>query len=361
MEYSQESNSSQILSDPERGSAAQNPWPVAAAVAAVCVPVACIIGTAVLLKVLRALGLFDSTATAVSATNIGTMVGFMGVMVTASVTFTGYVLKASLDARTLALQQDNERRLALESERNAVLQAEAEGRLQLDTAIRAIALMGADNGGESSASQQAGALFALARLGQIDFALALLFELWERGKVVPGTAVWVLDKAFESKGDGHQDIACQLLMSHASKLVDPKTGLMTIPQVIAGDWQVDFSPENRMIILNVLLQIMLSAAVDKWEVGGPRWATYVLHRALKNDPDDSIKVASAAALRPLCEVSKRSLETLRTPEGTVLISDILKDADAMLSGKDLATAVHPRTRALVERIIIWKDAKEGSQ
>jgi hypothetical protein len=56
---------------------------------------------------------------------------------------------------------------------------EAEERLKLDTAIKAVELF-KSAAGAASPSESAGALFALVRLGQFHFALALLEELWPK-------------------------------------------------------------------------------------------------------------------------------------------------------------------------------------
>lgn len=89
------------------------------------------------------------------------VLALFGSLFATTVTLIGLMLKRSFDARTL------------------ILQTEAEERLKLDTAIKAVELF-KSAAGAASPSESAGALFALVRLGQFHFALALLEELWPK-------------------------------------------------------------------------------------------------------------------------------------------------------------------------------------
>src|SRR4051794_25832646 len=67
------------------------------------------------------------------------IIGVAGVMTTALLSLVGVLLKNSIDLRA-------EARGRTESERNAILQREAEGRLRLEAAIRAVQLLANPSG-----------------------------------------------------------------------------------------------------------------------------------------------------------------------------------------------------------------------
>ncbi len=92
-------------------------------------------------------GLLDFTGTEARAKVIASALALLGALVASMVTFVGLLLKRSLDERNLALKQ------------------QAEERLRLDTAIHAVGLLSTNSGVEAPKSQRAGALFALATLG----------------------------------------------------------------------------------------------------------------------------------------------------------------------------------------------------
>ena len=128
------------------------------------------------------------------------VLGFLGVLFTGAVTLVGFLMKWSFDSHSLRLQKD------------------AEDRLRMETAIRAVALMSTPSGADSPPNQQAGALFALGSLGQLEFALGLLRQMWPSARVDSASAVWLINQAFMSKSENSQEEAADILLQNASLL-----------------------------------------------------------------------------------------------------------------------------------------------
>ena len=123
----------------------------------------------------------------------------VGVLVAAALTFIGVLFRRSIDER-------------------------AEGRLRLETSIRAVELLGAQ-GQPTTPPQQAGALFVLANLGQLDFALALLAEIWPRDEISASAASWIVEAGILSSDEDQQNEACLQLFVNAAKMYSPPMGL----------------------------------------------------------------------------------------------------------------------------------------
>src|SRR4051812_31251475 len=88
---------------------------------------------------------------------IAALIGLFGVVITSTVALVGVSLKNALDRRT-------EARTQAENERNALMSQDAERRLRLDTAVRAVQLLSTGSGGLAPPIQRAGALFTLCSL-----------------------------------------------------------------------------------------------------------------------------------------------------------------------------------------------------
>lgn len=160
-------------------------------------------------------GLFD-VAERSDAEVIAAVLSLVGGLIAASLTFVGVLLKHSLDNRNLRLAQ------------------ETEARLKLETSISAVGLLTLEDGRESPPQRQAGSLFVLASLGQLDFALALLDEIWPRGGISVRAANWVVDKALTSDDPRLQIAGSEVLMANARALATPEG--IELPQCASLDW-----------------------------------------------------------------------------------------------------------------------------
>lgn len=178
---------------------------------------------------------------------------------------------AAFIVRWLDRRQDA-RRLEAESR-------DAEARQRADTAIRAVTLL-------DPSERQAGALFALASLGQLDFAIELLRELWPRRAVSTPSALWVIDRAFTSGNREQQVQAAGVLVSNA-RLLAPG-GSLLFPHDISVRWPSGIARGARLELLRAYVE---AAALVPSRDRRRAWAhlALVAHAAMTQDEDRLVR------------------------------------------------------------------------
>lgn len=139
-----------------------------------------------------------------------------GTFLTGAVSFTG-----------LAINHRGERRLEQETE-------QAQRRLLLDAGVEAAQLLHREDGSPADLPTTAAALEMLADLGQLEFAIALLRELWQgdTARVSDDTAVLLIDKALECGTNRTQEGAADLLFREIGRFApteDPYNWPIAIP------------------------------------------------------------------------------------------------------------------------------------
>ena len=201
------------------------------------------------------LGIFDAHTRASNAQIIAAALGLVGVLVTASLTFVGVLLKYSIDTRTA--QQ------ALDAQRRTEKQAEQEQlRQQLETSIRAVELL-TEDGKPAGPTRQAGALFVLVNQDQLEFADALLGQIWADGAITPGAASWVVNQLLLKGDTALQRQAADLLNSHAETLASVPTGY-EFPECMDLAWNIDVAPAAREALVEALMKILLAKKFPAW-------------------------------------------------------------------------------------------------
>lgn len=185
-------------------------------------------------------------------------IALFGTLLTAVVALIGFLLKDSLDRRTLGLQLEAENRRADEA-------AQAEARLRMDTSLTAVELMGANGEEGGTPLQRAGALMALANLGHMAFALGLLDELWEGGLVPSTSAVWLIEKCLVSEDGDLEEAAADLLRKHSDRLLLPE-GRFLWPDAAFDEKTIELlSPLAVFWSLEALLGCLISRNCDEWD------------------------------------------------------------------------------------------------
>lgn len=201
-------------------------------------------GFVVLLWRLGVLDLDGKTDTEVLAA----VLGLLGGLFAASLTFVGALLKHSVDVRTLRLTW------------------ETEARLRLETSIRAVQLLATSDGRTAPPTQQAGALFTLVRLGQLDLALPLLREIWPRGEISSSAAVSVVDEALRSGDEALQRNGAWIVAANAPRLRDERA-CWDFPESVSLRWTTDLHVYAREGLLEALIGALVSAAPTDWPRG----------------------------------------------------------------------------------------------
>ena len=196
----------------------------------------------------------------------------LAILVPASVTFAGLMIKKSTDMRASKEQQDAQEQRALQREQSdkrlAQEHEEQKFRLRLDAAIRA-----ADSAGPSGNEvTSAAGLLALARLDFADLAVALLVDLWSTQvsaqpsvnvkqlhspRIATETAIQIIDEALVSRRPDAQVMAAQLLCRNASGL--DICNSLHWPSAINSAWIPDLPVTAKLLITEALIQMALAS------------------------------------------------------------------------------------------------------
>lgn len=238
--------------------------------------------TAVMGGLFWAMGLSNFSGTDSAAKVLVAVLALVGTLFGTIVTLVGLMLKRSIDARTL------------------VLQIEAEARLNLDTAIKAVELFKSASGSASSA-ESAGALFALTRLGQPHFALALLEELWPKDLIQTPSAIWVLNNALRSKEADVALIAVGVLESNVARLPDGQGG-KNWPDDYAFEWRSEMPFLARGGMLSARVECLLSKPFDYWVRGTLNADIAFLSSCFRTESSPIIRQSAAAFLAILLQI-----------------------------------------------------------
>ena len=229
----------------------------------VAMPVALLAAT---LALLRGFGLLEPTIKAAGADNLSADLALVGVMVTASVSVIGLILKRQSDQRLQVSRTDKSKQL------------------RLDAAMRAGSLFGSSESSPPDPAAIASGLLALTQLDQANLAVALLVDLWSQshgpdphGLSTPGAhssdqptagqgpsgraertvstevAVLVLDAALRSQVPSAQLVAAELLCRNAWRLDASKS--LDWPSSIDGTWLPSLCNQTKLLLVEALVRM----------------------------------------------------------------------------------------------------------
>ncbi len=159
---------------------------------------------AVLLIIIWQLGFFDFTGTDASSTVVAAAVALIGTILTAVVSVVGILIKHSFDQQNLSRQW------------------EAEQRLNLEAAIRALDLFSTGGGKPTPDTQRDGALFTLANLGQYELTLELVDNLLDKGQLSAGTASSLISNALLRGNESIKEKAINVLYDKPEYFLTPE-------------------------------------------------------------------------------------------------------------------------------------------
>jgi len=262
---------------------------------------------------------------------------------TALVSLVGLLLKHSIDARSEAA------RIADAARTNAAAK-DAEDRLKLDSAIRAVQLF-ANNAGEPSLQiQQSGALFALCSLRQYELTLALLEGLLAQQKVDSSTFARVLNTILMTSDESLQASAISVLSGYADRLISDLN--FDLPDCFLSGcagrsaYVRDWAP-------TVMVRVILARKRWEWRTrSAVNAVTMAIALLWKGEPEERIKTDAGAILGALLKVFYPKPVTLygfhENFETDVLAADV--------AGSKPTSA---ETRRLIERLDAWSKEVEG--
>jgi len=256
---------------------------------------------------------------------LAAVLGFLGVLVTGTMSLAGLVLKHSLDLHTLQLQEQSaalarqaedrlkvesehnarlgdqaERRLQLEAEHGRQLATQAEDRLRLETAIQAVGMLSTSGGAPAPHGQKAGALFALASLNQLEFALTLLETLWAKDEIDAVSAVWLVNRGLKAGGDLERT-AVNILRDNVRKLHLGRGNFLWPETVSAPGWNPGLSLYSRELLLQMQYQIMLQLPYEEWDTGFLLSALIAFHTIATTEPNGGVRQGVVSGIDVLLE------------------------------------------------------------
>ena len=193
-------------------------------------------------------GLFDFSGTAASAKIVAATLALVGGLIGSLVSIIGLVLKHSLD------------------QRNTDIRIEAENRLKLEAAIRAVQLLSTSTGGLVPQIQRTGALFALTSLGRYELATVLTERMLAEGQIDANSASTVLDRALRSGEDYTQSEAMNICLNHVDRFLMPN-GQAAFPDCILK-WRTDLGLSAYVLDWGAVAmgRLLVERPLAEWEI-----------------------------------------------------------------------------------------------
>ncbi|HUM02300.1 MAG TPA: hypothetical protein VL084_08440 [Thermoanaerobaculia bacterium] len=295
--------------------------------------------------VMSQLGLFTFTGTDPSSKVVAAALALVGTFVGAVVSIVGVVLKYSIDQQTESRQQ-------IESRRTAALQLEAEQRLKLEAAVRALQLFSTSSGSLTPDIQRDGALFMLANFGQHELTLQLVDTLLSTGQLSAGVASSVIDQAIRRGDETVKAQAISVLENNAARLVTGSDA--GLPQCLA-DWIPGLPDYVREWALIAMAKMMLARSVSEWTANSLYQAYAVIAAfgiAWTEEKVPRLKMDAGAILHQLLTAFPNSGALLH-PRMTI-DTNLIRAAVANLSPQDGAAT------EVVQRLAEWSHSTDAS-
>lgn len=265
------------------------------------------------ITLLWVIGVFDlqKKATARNAQVYAAVLGLVGGFFATALTFVAALLKHSIDVRTLGQARETEQRLRLE------------------TSIRAVELL-TENGREASPSRQAGALFVLGSLDQLDFALALLAEIWPKRDISPMAAVWVVNRALMSQDEQTQIDGALQLVSNADTLKDTSALSCYEWPPYLSRWTNDIAVIARENLLDALLKVL--ASKPRWDPDCVNTFLLDFDQIRRIDDAPHIRDGAVLAMNLLLGMDQYAHDfNLLAPHGKVSVAELQAQVSAQAS------------------------------
>jgi hypothetical protein len=271
----------------------------------VAMPVALLAAT---LATLRGFGLLGPNMKVTDSGDLSADLALVGVMVTASVSVIGLILKRQSDQHLQVSKTDKARQL------------------RLDAAMRAGSLFSSSESASPDPAAIASGLLALTQLDQASLAVALLVDLWSEsdgfephgfgdapsadsgdqmapilgatgppGRTVSTeVAVLVLDAALRSQVPSAQLVAAELLCRNAWRLDASKS--LEWPSSIDGTWLPGLCNQTKLLLVEALIRMSCTSRPTE---NALRSLAVRLYGISSGDPCERVKGCIGTLLRAL--------------------------------------------------------------
>lgn len=218
------------------------------------------------------------------------IIALIGTLWTGAITFVGLMLKESVDRRS------------------ALLQAESEKRLRMETALKAVELISrAEVEGAPIQESREAAIMVISSLNQNRLALGLGEQFWRTSKISTEAFVEIVNQCLNTDIDDLKSQCCNALMKNHQKLAgDPAT--IRFPFTYCWNWDGNLSITAKYDLLIALTRAMLDKPRDYWNIKVINGIAYCLYKMFVNDPDPRFNAAAAVLAINLCDVRQPSPE-----------------------------------------------------
>lgn len=286
-----------------------------------------------LILIMWLLKFFEFSGTEASSRIVATSLTLGGGLIATMVTLIGLILRQSIEQRNADLQELAENRLRMEEERNSALKEEAERRLKLDTAIRAIDLLGTNSGDDTNLTQRTGVLYTLAHLGLMDLCIDLVGLMFPNDLLSSEAATNLINMAFQSNNHILQRDAAGILREHSDLLVSD--GGLTWPSAISFDWPQKLDYFARVYAIEGLMKVVISLPRDEWKKDCLNAIAAFFIIAYRDEQDNRIKREIALYLQEFLKIYEQGKE-LYLPNENINIDALLNKVNKDYGGTDVS-------------------------
>jgi hypothetical protein len=259
-----------------------------------------------------------------SAPGLAAVLAFVGVLVTACVSWIGHLATRQSDRRLGQESTQAHQRLRQEHD-------DEQRRLKLDAAMRAGELFSADSGHAHPAALASG-LLALTKLDHADLAVALLVDLWsgDNNKISTETAVLVIDAALRSSQPNAQLVAAELLCRNAKKLDSCQS--LHWPSAVDGCWISEFGPKTKLLVIDALVLMSLA---NKATENALRSVAVRLYGVWRDETDARVKGCVGMLIHALIHELKRlGYTNFMQGNQEIMLSDLKRAAASAAANPD---------------------------
>jgi hypothetical protein len=268
-------------------------------------------------------GFFSFSGTDPSAKIVAASISLVGGLIGSLITFVGLILKHSIDQRSIALQEETESRERIESDRNNRLAEEAERRLKVEAAIRAVGLLSTSSGQEVPPTQRAGAILTLGDLGMLPLALSLSNQMLQTSTLDAGTACWLFNKALTSRDLDIQEQAAILTNKYVAKMLLPG-GQAVFPAILLNNEVTSLEVLVRRPASFALIDLLMMRSFSQWDPGIFFTVLDSIHHIWKHDSDDYVRTNTGIALHTFIQAYKPE-QTINWESGAQRVSELTEE------------------------------------
>jgi hypothetical protein len=258
------------------------------------------------------------------------MLAFIGTSLAGTATLVGALVTRSQNLRTVAVQQRENDRLAL------------------DTVVKSLELI-AIEGTYSPPAKIAGALATMVHLGHPVIAMLTTAAVWDQQKLSPEAGCWLVGQTLERGSDVSKHDAASLLLRHAAELpVGSNPGELHWPEYVSTRWRSEL-PYQARVTLALTMGCALMSRPSKWWRGEFTGVISLSHSILTTDPSEHLKHVAASMIVELAP--DVTTDSVLVETGFVPLPDLVDEA---VLARSSVRQVNGRCDAMLAQLHLWR-------